>query len=98
MMYRISPEFYCKVAELLLEQVDLKEYYSGMFEFDFENVRCRMVLSAVVYRRDMMQPEGMIRIVADVIPVWWEMHTEIDGQEQLNDFSFNQLREHIKER
>ena len=57
-----------------------------------------MVLSAVVYRRDMMQPEGMIRIVADVIPVWWEMHTEIDGQEQLNDFSFNQLREHIKER
>lgn len=98
MMYRISPAFYCKVVDLLLEQVDLKEYYSGIFEFDFENVRCRIVLSAVVYWRDVIQPEGVKRSVSDIIPVWWEMHTEIAGEERLNDFSFNELREYIKER
>ena len=96
-MYRISPECYCKLFELLLEEFDRKEYYSGSFEFDFKGVRFRMVLSAFIYRRLEKRPEGEFSRVCDVVPVWWELHTEYEGEELLNDFSFNELRAYIRE-
>ena len=96
-MYRISPKFYSEMVEMLLGLIDQKEYFSGSFEFEFECVSCRVLLSAVIYRRDSLWPEGERREVTDMVPVWWELHTEIDGREVLNDFSFNELREYIKE-
>lgn len=98
MTYSITPEFYCEVVDQLLAQISRKSYYSGSFEFDFKSVKCRMVLSAIVCWRDESMPEGVAHVVKDVVPVWWEMHTEVDGVERLNDFSFNELREYIKER
>jgi hypothetical protein len=97
MIYKISPEFYIKVTEKLLAELDQKEYYSGSFEFDYEDVICKMVLSAVIYYQDVFEDGTFRRKIRDVIPVWWELHTEIDGQECLNDFSFNLLREYVKE-
>lgn len=96
-MYKVSPEFYVALVEKLLEQIDLKEYYSGVLEFEFEDVNCRMVLSAVVYRKGVVYAERPSLGVRDVVPVWWELHTYIEGEECLNDFSFNELREYIKE-
>lgn len=96
-MYKVSPEFYVALAEKLLEQIDLKEYYSGVFEFEFEDVSCRMVLSAVIYRSLTTYPEEPSRIVRDVVPIWWELHTYNEGEECLNDFSFSELREYLKE-
>jgi hypothetical protein len=29
--------------------------------------------------------------IEKIIPVWWELHTTIGGQELLNDFSFREL-------
>ena len=36
-------------------------------------------------------PKGP-RIVEDMLPVWWEFHTYLGGEEVLNDFSFGDLR------
>lgn len=97
MIYKINPEFYIRVTEKLLAELDQKEYYFGSFEFDYEGVICKMVLSAVIYRQNVFEDGAYRRKISDVIPVWWELHTEIDGQECLNDFSFNLLREYVKE-
>lgn len=95
-MYAISSKLYQEAATLLVEQIADSGYYSGSFEFEFEDVWCEMTLSAVVYHQERTDEWATHPAVEDVIPVWWEFHTWIDGEEQLNDMSFNELRDYIK--
>lgn len=95
-MYTISSKLYHHLASRLVELVGQRGYYSGSFEFEFDGVWCEMTLSAVVYHQ-LRPDEGRKNCaVTDMIPVWWEFHTFIDGDEVLNDMSFNELREYIK--
>ncbi len=96
-MYDVLPELYREVADQIFNRVGGRDYYSGTFDFDFCNVACRMVLSVVVYRRRESYPEGVVSAISDMVPVWWEFHTFVDGVEVLNNFSFNELREYISE-
>jgi hypothetical protein len=48
----------------------------------------RLVLTAIIYRRDELLPEGPRRPISDVVPVWWEFSTG----EIPNNFSFAELR------
>ena len=94
-MYDVLPELYQEVATKIIEQVGRRGYYSDALDFDWDGVECHMVLSAVVYRRTEQYPEGERSVVADMVPVWWEFHTFIGGEEVLNNFSFNEMREYI---
>jgi hypothetical protein len=52
----------------------------------------RLTLSAIIYRRPEVLPEGSARPISDVVPVWWEFSTVgVDGAE-VNDFSFSELK------
>ena len=95
-MYTISSKLYHQLAVHLVEQVGERGYYSGRFEFEFEGVWCEMILSAVVYRQNKPDEWASVCAVEDMIPVWWEFHTYMDGEEMLNDLSFNELRGYIK--
>ena len=94
-MYDVLPELYQEVATKIIEQVGRRGYYSAALDFEWGGVECHMVLSAVVYRRTEQFPEGESSVVADMVPVWWEFHTFVDGDEVLNNFSFNEMREYI---
>ncbi len=94
-MYDILPELYQKVLTEILDSVGDREYYSGHLEFDYEETACVMSLSAVVHQCDVRYPEGLFSCVTDMVPVWWEFHTYINGEEVLNNFSFNELREYL---
>lgn len=99
-MYQISSTLYLQVLNLLVGHIDNKGYYSGSFELDFDDIRCRMTLSAVIYRSKDIDAEHHQRGIDDIIPVWWEFHTLTangDGEEILNDFSFNELRTYLEE-
>lgn len=94
-MYNVLPELYREVLTRLLDEISSRGYYSGVLEFEYWGVECRMVLSAVIYRDEVKYPEGAFSVVADIVSVWWEFHTFIDGEEVVNNFSFNELREYI---
>lgn len=97
-MYKISSALYSEVADRLRGYADGKGYYSGSFEFDFEQVRCLMRLSGVVYHNIETIVENCTHDRIDIVPVWWEFHTfDEEGNELLNEFSFNLLREYLKE-
>ena len=68
-------------------------YFSGSLRFVFEGTECCLRVSAIVCRREVVLPEGPQSVVSDLVPVWWEFHTAVDGRERLNDFSFAALRE-----
>lgn len=96
-MYTVSDRLIQVLADELLSRIGRNDYYSGSFDFEFEDICCQMVLSAVVYRDYYEDFEGSGYCVSDLSPVWWEFHTyDEEGDEILNDFSFNYLREHIQ--
>ncbi len=94
-MYSISTALYLETVEQLAETIGASNYFSGSLTFQFGEVACRMTTSVIVYRQHLSMPEDEQEIITDLIPVWWEFHTTIDGTEQLNDFSFTTLRKHI---
>ena len=59
-MYTVLSKVYLEVAERLSALIGTSQYYSGAFEIDFEDVSCRMVLSAVIYRHNETLPEGQV--------------------------------------
>ena len=91
-MYSISPELYRQVTGRLSDAIGDGDYFSGALDFVFGPVSCRLVVTVIVYRARVVLPEGERRPVADVVPVWWEFRTVVDGEERLNDFSFDELR------
>lgn len=95
-MYTISSKLYHHLASHLVELVGQRGYYSGSFEFELDGVWCEMTLSAVVYHQSQPDEGYNSCAVTDMIPVWWEFHTFVDGDEVLNDMSFNELREYIQ--
>ena len=95
-MYTISSKLYHHLASHLVELVGQRGYYSGSFEFEFDGVWCEMTLSAVVYHQSQPDEGYNSCAVTDMIPVWWEFHTFVDGDEVLNGMSFNELREYIQ--
>ena len=75
-----------------------RNYFSGVFGVCFsKGIACRLRTSVIVYRRTELLPEGTFEVIDDLVPVWWEFHTESDeAGEMLNDFSFGELRIALK--
>lgn len=94
-MYTIPSAIYEKAAQNLCDQVGSSSYFSGSIAFTHEDVECRMVLSLIIYHKRTKMPEGRVEMIEDLVPVWWEFHTEIGGEEILNDFDFAILKEYI---
>ena len=93
MFYSATPELYQETLTRLTEAIGAGNYYSGSVAFDFDGIACRLVTSVIVYRRTERLPEGDFSVITDLVPVWWEFHTESDAEgEWLNDFSFDELR------
>lgn len=96
-MYEVSNDLYLEVADHLASVADDGGYFSGSFDVVFGDVECHVILSAIIYHCTLSLPEGReVDVISDVVPVWWEFHTYIDGEEMLNDFSFDRLREYLR--
>lgn len=95
-MYLIAPELYDLATDLLVERIGRSEYFSGTVEFEYGDVECRLTVSLIIYRSVERLPEGDRDCIGDVVPVWWEFHTSTDGAEELNDFSFSEIRDRVR--
>ncbi len=96
-MYEISSELYLEVAQQLAVRFGDEGYFSGSIELEHREAECHLCLSAVIYRERVQLPEGRtVERIADVVPVWWEFHTFINGVEVLNDFSFGEVRGYLR--
>ncbi len=93
MFFEVPLELYDEIRTRLTEAVGDDNYFSGTLAFPFEGISCRLRASVIVYRRTERLPEGTFSVIDDLVPVWWEFHTESDDAgEMLNDFSFDELR------
>ena len=75
MILSISSQLYGEVLNRLTDEIGARGYFSGVLEFNFDELFCRLVVSCFVYRRAITMPEGPTEAITDLVPVWWEFHT-----------------------
>ena len=92
MNFSVSVELYEEVKQRLIESIGERDYFSGYVEFRFAGWDCRLICTCFVRRRELVMPEGRVRPISDLVPVWWEFHTADSEAERCNDFSFSELR------
>ena len=95
MMYAVSDALYDELLARLTDALAGRDYFSGSVVCSFGGVECRLTASVIASRRTEHRPEGTQRVLADLVPVWWEFHTCTAGTEVLNDFSFGELRRRL---
>lgn len=95
-MYPVSSELYRQVADRLAEAVGSRGYFSGSVEGEAPGAAWRLTVSAIVYRNRVLRPDGLCEPISDLVPVWWEFHTITADGEVLNDFSFGEVCEVIR--
>jgi hypothetical protein len=94
-MIEIPIEIYHRMAECLRTRIAAAEWFNGTVEIEAETFDVRLILTAIVYRRTESLPEGVIRPISDVVPVWWECVCTCEGGVVPNDFSFNELKPYL---
>ena len=94
-MYHISDEVYDELALALQGRIAGQSYFSGTEECLSGDVRVRLRATLIIYRRRDQRPEGRFEPIVNIVPVWWECHTEWGADELLNDFDFAELKERI---
>ena len=94
-MYEITTSIYTRAAERLCDAVGSRSYFSGSLEFTVGDTECRLVASLIVRHKQIEMPEGIVEQISGLIPIWWEFHTTVDGEELINDFDLRTLEEFI---
>lgn len=94
-MYKISHEIYTKLSEELIEKISSIKYYSGVIEFECDDVDIRFVATLIPHFMREKFNNREILSLHELVPVWWEMHTTTLDGECINDFDFNTFKEYI---
>jgi hypothetical protein len=104
-MIEISADTYRLVAAYLREEIASSDWFNGTVRGIFpadgssesaaDPAEWSLTLTAIVYRRCEMFPEGVRRPISDIVPVWWVFRIDDCGEECLNNFSFNQLKPYL---
>lgn len=94
-MYEIPSQIYEKTAKKLCDAIGTAHYFAGTLEFTHDNVECRMCVTVMLHHKKVDAPEGTTCAIGDMVPIWWEFHTVIDGVEQINDFDFTLFKGYV---
>lgn len=94
----IEGHIYEALADALWDEIQDGDYLPPTtVEVEDGDRLFRLIVSAVIYRREEHRPEGLARRITDVIPTWWELHSYIGEAEMLNDATFDELKRYIIE-
>lgn len=91
-MIEIADDIYSALAQKLKKTIGTADYFNGTVEMEMGDVQFVFVATLVVYRRSRTTPEGVVRAIENVVPIWWELKTTTDHGEQINDFSFSGIK------
>lgn len=89
-MYEISSSLYLEIAERLADAIRSKSFFSGVVTLHDEDVEHRLCCTLIISRSSENEPSGVERITS-IVPVWWELKSEINGEPICNDFSFKTM-------
>ena len=92
-MYSLQPEIYCDLAAAVAQSLSNIYYFNGSVEHLDGDAECRLTASLIIYRHRAGLFSDETDYITDIVPVWWECHTMVDGVEVENDFDFALFRD-----
>lgn len=95
-MYEFSNDVYVEIAQRLLEAIGSRDYFNGVVAYDDEDVYCRLRTTVVVRTRRIPTLLPTIITEREIVPVWWDMTTEMGSEEITNDFSFGEMMDALR--
>ena len=85
-MIEITRNIYEEVLQKLVVGIGESDYISmRTITGSFDDVEYKFIINAVIYRDD-------FKNISEIVPIWWEFRTEINGIEKMNDFLFSELQ------
>lgn len=90
-MYEISTHVYQRLAEMLIDEIGSRDFFSGSVICCDGEVECRLSCTVVV-----RHAKSCLRSIVSIAPVWWELHSTIGQEELYNDFSFGEMLSHLE--
>ena len=92
-MIEINEEEYAGVAENPYEAIGGDAYFNGSVDYECDRFHSTFTATIIVYHHDEEYPEGMRKVMHNMVPVWWEFRTWLpDGEQADNDFGFSELK------
>lgn len=84
-MIKITRNIYEEVLRKLVVEIGESNYISARtITGSFDDMKYKFIIAAVIYRDD-------FKNISEIVPVWWNFYTEIDGIEKMNDFLFSEM-------
>jgi hypothetical protein len=97
-MTEITHDCYHHIARSLARSIGPADYFNGSVSYESPEFSSTLTATLLIYRSPERLPEGLLRRVEDIRPVWWELSTTLPcGTATLNDFSFSTLHENLLE-
>jgi hypothetical protein len=90
-MYETTSTIYLKIAELLLEKIGMRDFFSGSVSLNDGDVECRLTCTLVI-ERERRDPSEIVAL----LPVWWEFKTIVGTEELSNDFSWCEMLQTVE--
>lgn len=92
-MYSLQPTIYRDLAAAIAQSLSNIYYFSGSVALIDGDAECRLTASLIIYRHraDIFSDET--DYITNVVPVWWDCRTEVDGEAVENDFDFAMFRD-----
>lgn len=97
-MICITDNDYKNIASRLLEAIGGNEFYNGSLEYETAEYTSVLRTTLIVYREPLFGPDdpgGAAMRITDIVPVWWEFHLFDQFGEQLNGFSWRELKQYL---
>ncbi len=94
-MLTINPTLYERLAELLVEKIEFRTYYSDIITLEDQIADYSFSATLMLYLRDEEYCGSNESVITDIVPIWWEFHSTTEDGEQLNDFDFKILKQII---
>lgn len=82
------------IAEKLMLAIGNSQFYNGLIEYQTSDFSSVLRATLIIYRQKTLDPaDDNATKITDIVPVWWEFHAYDQYGEQLNGFSWRELRE-----
>lgn len=94
----IDKEIYQQLSDKLKEVIDGREYISNeQIDIECDCMTYTLNISTYVRYDYISAPDGRWSEISGLIPIWVELHSYdgVDMEERLNDFSIDELKNHI---
>lgn len=95
-MTNIDTLIYSAVASKLLEQIDQKSDLLNISVcYQYKNFAAKLTCTVIIFRKSYIDKGSKKLMIENIVPVWWDFSTHLDGNEEYNDFSWAEFKKFL---